>query len=42
MQITANEGYFMKWERKGNNGKKVGQRTRKMMHGVGAKGVGER
>jgi hypothetical protein len=36
----------MKWERKGNNGKQVGQRTRKMMYGgegmFGAKGVNER
>jgi hypothetical protein len=38
--------WFMRWERKGNNGKRVGQRTRKMMHGgedrIGAPGVDER
>jgi hypothetical protein len=37
---------FMKWERKGNNGEKLGQQTGKMMYegedGVGAKGVDER
>jgi hypothetical protein len=36
----------MRWERKGNNGKKVGQWTRKMMYEgedrIGARGVDER